>query len=288
MRRRFGFTLIEAVLSGLLFTILAVIVWQAISFGIRAHRTGEAVRVSQATARQAVDILTSEIRSAVLLPIPDPPLSSSVLWPDPWGNQAGVAFAPAELYLREEVPGNEGAFQIDRVRNRLILSRAGRQVQDQDFNPNLISDHVLVEYLVPEETPHQLVRNVYRLEAIAGITLTDVTDAQGEVSQQWVVDPSLFDGGGVLESSQPVIELADTEDRIEFTVSHRTYEVPTDPGRTIYPEIFDPQVFTVTVEVGVGLEQPGGGPRPFEPEDNWLATSQQESQVRVQSAQTIR
>ena len=58
-RRYRAFSLVEMILALALFTVLGVVVWQLLSFGLRAHRKGENTRLAQHTAREVLDTLSS-------------------------------------------------------------------------------------------------------------------------------------------------------------------------------------------------------------------------------------
>lgn len=288
-RRGKGFTLFEIILALGLFTVLGVVIWQLLAFGIRAHRKGENTRLAQHTARSVVDTLAGEIRSAVPLPLPVPPIFSSVLWPDPWGVATGITFGGSSdgHFDRVESTTDEGV-RVDLVRNRLIISRAGRPVGDEAFNPNLVSEHVLVEYVVPANARNTLQRNVYRLDAIAGIQTQLVTDAQGNSASHWVVEPGFYVPDPTIESTQTVVELADPDDLIYFEVSHREFSNPSDPGGTQHVEIFDPRVYQINVVIGVDPQEQLDEQEMIAEARLWSGYARQQSQVRVQSAETLR
>ncbi|MCA9797480.1 MAG: prepilin-type N-terminal cleavage/methylation domain-containing protein, partial [Candidatus Eremiobacteraeota bacterium] len=193
--RKRAFTLIEAVVAAALLVILGTVIWQLLSFGIRAHGKGEAHRLAQSNARQILDLLTSEMRSAVALPVATPTLKSAVLWPDPWGTQGGVSFNPTTFYGRvEQNEGTTNPILYDEVNNRVIFSRAGRQTGDQAFTSIDLGDYVYVEYVVPETARNTLVRNVYTTQGLTALATNNINDAQGDSSLEWLVDPGFFDG----------------------------------------------------------------------------------------------
>lgn len=287
--RKRAFTLIEAVVAAALLVILGTVIWQLLSFGIRAHGKGEAHRLAQSNARQILDLLTSELRSAVVLPVATPTLKSAVLWPDPWGTQGGVAFDPATFYPRvEQNEGTTNPVLYDQVSNRVIFSRAGRQTGDQTFTSIDLADYVYVEYLVPETARHTLVRNVYTTQGLTALATQNINDAQGDSNLEWLVEPGYFDGQTNLQAREVVAELNDPTDRINFRVMHPRYENPADAAGTIDPELFDPRVFKVEVQVGVGPTDQQVDGQDFGPGDTYNGYEKLDGQVRVQSAETVR
>ncbi len=276
-------------MAGALLALIGTVIWQLLAFGIRAHTQGEAKRQSQATARRVLELITSEVRSAVTLPVSTPVMLSAVVWPDPWGAQSTATFAD-QFYLREELDIGEVGQQIryDAVSNRVIFTRAGRRSDDSAFTSVDLNDYVYVEYLVPIERRHVLVRNVYRTQLLAGLTLETITDARSQAGPQWIINPDFFAGGLNLESSEVVVELDQPSDRINFRVLHPENINPADPGSAFDRQLFDTRVFRVEVQVGIGLTEGGQDPEDFGPEDRFQGREDQVAEVRVQSAETVR
>ena len=162
-------------------------------------------------------------------------------------------------------------------------------MEDENFNSNLVSEHILVEYVIPDDARNQLQRNVYRLDAIAGIQTLNVNDAQGNSALQWIVDPNFYLPDDSIESTQVVVELPDAEeDLIYFEVSHREFVNPSDPGGTQNIEVFDPRVYQINVVIGVDRQELLSEQEMIQEARLWSGFARQQGQVRVQSAETLR
>lgn len=274
-----AFTLIETLVAAALLVVLGTVIWQLLAFGIRAHRKGEATRSAQAYARQVVETITAEVRSAVALPVIAPFLYSGVLYPDPWGG--GVSFNPAAHFPRDTETINGIVWDV--ATNRLVFTRARRNVDESGFNPGDITNYIYVEYVVPADEPNVLLRNVYTINALGaqGHQLALTPTSFGTNRENWVVNPAYFEGGTNLRESQPLVELPETTDRIEFQVLHP--DVTTTVNTS--PEIYDPRTFTVRTRVRLGLVRPGADNDTFD-DDDFLGKNDFEGQVRVQSHKT--
>ena len=300
MRRfRRGFSLVELQFGLLLFIICVVGLFEAVSFGLKAHRKGESARQATAQCREILSRLQAELATAVALSTfqPDPlngvdqDFQSAVLWPDPYPEFANVFSEP--FYKRERatvtLPGGR-AQDVDRVSNRLILSRPGKQA-DVNYNDRDYHQFVFVEYVVPPAKTdgtgqNRLYRRVYQ------VATTPFGDPRG-VEKKGVrrtVDPAFFAldpndplsnpnlVGATLTQQQKVdqyvvLELPRPDDQMSFTVEHPRY---TDPRGRPSPA-YDPSLFTLNVTVSLN--------RTGKQANDFMAIRSLSEQARVKSGQ---
>lgn len=241
MRRQRGVTLAEALVAITLAVVLGALVVKLITSGVGAHRKGTETRTAQAGARSVLGQLVSELRSSVAAPFPQQQARSPVLWPGVWGAQQEAAGSDP-FYLRDE--SVDFNVDWDRSHNRVLYVRSG----DTPAGGAPLDDYVLVELRVSHTQPNLLERRTYPLSgADSPVSLKAVTGADGSTLQEWVLEPSKLSDqpGEVLFDSGP-------DSRLAIRVSHRRFEPPGDPGRTRFPQIFDPGVFKVEVAVAIG------------------------------------
>ncbi|MBI3925104.1 MAG: prepilin-type N-terminal cleavage/methylation domain-containing protein [Armatimonadetes bacterium] len=281
---RRGFTLIEVMVAMLLLVILAIVIWQMLSFGIRAHRKGEASRQAQSFAQEILDKITDELRTAVSMPeLPQGGFDLfAVLWPAAQ-IPTGATFASGipSFYERAEVANYDGTGQnFQSVRNRLVFTRPGRAVDDPDFDPANLDEFVYVEYFVPDTERNVLRRRVYPYQP-AG----DPANPRHQFTlNHWEILAAQFDGTGLSpetanENDQEVIELPGATDRIEF----RVWNGPdTSPG-SAYD--FSPELFEVEVSTVIGLERDDGDPND-DTNDAFRGSATLRSQSRLRSSST--
>jgi len=309
MKRR-GVTLVETLVGLTLFALLLAVLAEAVRYGLRAHTKGEAARQAQAQARRILDQITNEISTGVVLDtlLPDGVSSnprprdflSAVLWPEPYEENNPGSFSPPANYPVERVTENN--VPIDRVRDRLILTRPGVGLASANFNERDYSQFVYVEYVVPPPDPsgagqHLLLRRVYRVSSRPSgppdgndSVQLGIRHVKPEFFQIPVYVKSnplgIFSNANTTVAGLPpaqqaaqqvVAQLTSDTDRISFSVEHaRNREVegldPTRMGRFAY---YDPSLFTVTVNVSIGRGAPG----------QYMAVRSLSGQARVKSGQ---
>lgn len=300
MKRRQGFTLIELQVGLVLFLFALVVIYEAIAYGLRAHRKGEAARQATSFAREILSRLTAEISTAVALDIfqadplngVDRDFESAVLWPDSYA-ALSLAF-PGPFYLRERptvtLPGNRTG-TVDRVHNRLIFSRPGKAADanysDRDYRQFVYVDYAVIPANAAGEGQHRLIRRLFQ---VAKLPLSPPQGVNLSGTNR-IVQPVFFNLDPVNPFSNPnttlanltvaqqteqqvVLELPRPDDQMSFTVEHSPYLDPR--GRPAPPAPgFDPSLFTVSVSVS--LTRTDSAPVRF------LATRTLTDQTRVKS-----
>lgn len=274
MSRRRGVTLAEALIAITLAVILGVLLVQLISSGVGAHRKGTQTRNAQSGTRNLVSLVTSELRSSVAAPMPQRPAISPVFWPGSWGAaQEGTPTEP--FYLRDEV--DLDGVQWDRSHNRLLYIRSNEQAAT-GVDP--LEAYALVELRVPVAAPNLLERRIYPLTgAQSPLVLRDIKGADDATRQEWVLDLDR------LSAQDPeVLFDSGTDSRIALRVSHRLFEPPGDPGRTRFPQLFDPSAFQIEAAVAVGS---GGQPlKPWPLKAEWETWRGETSEIRIPSVRS--
>lgn len=118
--RRPGFTLIELLVAAALFISLTSLAAYWIMVGVRAQEFERNAREAQVTARDVLNRLVDEMRTATTLPLAsreEHPVPSGVLYPDPYGSTD----SPFGGIYRQGVNAVDGHY----AENRVIFTRAG-------------------------------------------------------------------------------------------------------------------------------------------------------------------
>lgn len=309
MTRR-GITLVETLVGLTLFSLLLFVLAEAVRYGLRAHTKGEAARQAQAKARRILDGMVNEISTGVVLdtllpdglsPVPRPrDFLSAVLWPEPYEENPPQQFTPASAYPLQRVV--ENTIPVDRVQDRLILTRPGVNVSSMNFNERDYSQFVYVEYVVPPPDAsgagrHMLLRRVYRVSSRPSgppdgndsvqLGIRHINPAFFQIPTYQAGNPlGLFTNTNTTVSALPaaqqaaqqiVEQLPREDDRISFTVEHaKNREIEgIDPSRLGRFAFYDPSLFTLSVTVSIGRSNPG----------QYLAVRTLSGQARVKSGQ---
>ncbi|MBT9585307.1 type II secretion system protein [bacterium] len=273
-KRPKGFTLVEAMIGMALLAVIIGVVGESIRMAVRAHRRGEAHRLSQQLGRELLNKIAHEMATSIsvgLLPNGGE-LVSGVVYPD-YALALNTPF-PGNLYRRERVvknlPGG-GTTNVDRVYNRLILTVPGKR--SAQFKDSL-SDYVFLEFVVPPQVANndlpqnRLFRRAYRFQADPLSTLIPGLQLQGDYEvvngAHFAVDPAdplsnpqMLEGA--LTPAQKLercllVELPHLQDEVQFSVEHdtakvtRTSPLPRDPA-------YEPALFTVTVRVSIDKQE---------------------------------
>ncbi|MEW6281610.1 MAG: prepilin-type N-terminal cleavage/methylation domain-containing protein [Candidatus Eremiobacterota bacterium] len=255
MRQR-GVTLVEVVFSVVLLGILLAVLAFLFQFGLRSHAKGELSRKAQALCRDAVDRISAELRTALVVPSLQQPSgivpTSAVLWPGPY-DDANPAWGDAfyDRVPRAAIPPSTVDSSV--TRNRLIFTRSASAVDSTTID--LSNQFVYVEYVVPVPPQNnRLLRRVYRLASGPGAQPEgQVFLNPGSLNQErWRANPAYFfpNGPGLLPvtgtaEQQSVVILSGALDSMEFEVvqpRHRDYQGLPDA-------FFEPNLFLVTVRV---------------------------------------
>jgi hypothetical protein len=280
-RRSRGLTLIEAIIAAALAVVLGFLMLQFIKSSLGAHRKGQLGRTAQAGTRNLVGLLVSELRSASVPPLTSPVTDTPVFWPGVWGPTQESASLGA-FYPREEL--DEAGKKRDLATNRLFYVRAADNSDSTNMDP--LAHYALVELLVPDTAPGRIERRVHPLTGLPQLLqAATVQGADNTNHQGWVLDGAtvaalpaptapdvLFDGG--------------PDSRVAFRVSHLQFEPPSDPGRTRYPEIYDPGVFRIEVAVAFDPELSSAVNQPWPAADQWEVLRNETTELRIPSVRS--
>lgn len=278
MTRRRGFSLAEIMVSMFLLTLLLVVTGEAVSWGLRAHRKGEASRVAASKSREILGRICTEISTGVQLAPYQPNSSmgvssdfqSAVLWPDPY-TQVSNVFGAGFYQRSQGNTTNSGGQSLgyDQVQNRVILTRPLKATGDSSYNDYDFSQFVYVEYLSAPPRPDGKGQNIlYR--RVYPVSVPPSTVPQGLIAQAnslEQVDPSFFSvdvadptdnpnttqanaAQAIRQQQMEVEQLPHDSDVLQFTVQHLVYQ---DPRGQLPPRAaaYNPAMFTVTVNASV-------------------------------------
>ncbi|MFA5507367.1 MAG: hypothetical protein WC314_00065 [Vulcanimicrobiota bacterium] len=275
---RRGLTLIEALVAGFLALLLGLVMVRMLGSGLSAHRKGAQSRDAQAGARNVVNLVVAELRSAAVPPLSEPVVISPVFWPGVWGAEQEGASTDL-FYPREEQEAGEG-LELDLATNRVIYVRMSESKVEPTGGP--LDAFALVELLVPKDKPGTLERRIYPLVALGGALVQEqVEGADGAARDGWMVDLSLLEGQSPINSD--IIYDAGKDARVSFRVGHRTFEPASDPGRTRYPQPFDPGVYRVDVAVAIGSNGEGALTSAWPRSEEWETLREETTELKIPS-----
>lgn len=251
-------------------SIVLLVLGELLQWGLRAHRKGEAARKAQSLAREIAGHLTAQIGTAVPLatysvpPNANKDFQSAVIWPDCY--EANHSSFSSGFFRRERttenLPGGTTS-EVDRVYNRLIFSRPGKQA-GSDYNARDYRKFVYVEYLVDPADPRRLYRRIYPVQkdVLNPSAPPNGVDTTIGSFQRWPLE-TFFS----LTSGQPgananmitnlstdeelvAFELPKAGDQLSFVVEHTKY-TPSTPQQPPKVPKFEPSNFTVRVTVAL-------------------------------------
>lgn len=252
--RKQGFTLVESLFSAGLLALLLLALALIFQHGLWAHQKGQLARKAQATCRDVLDKMSTELRTAVIIPGFETTVDripvSAVLFPGPYSDYEPTF---SGHYARSIVPNpTAGAPDLSVVKDRLIFTRSGT-----DFSINTIdstNNFVYVEYVVAENDRRKLLRRVYRVANGPGAApggheflgpLAAPTRARAVASYFFPGNDGGLVGPSINPDNQPVVELTGPGDSIEFEVAQP--KVPPPPNQ---PDVFfEPNLLTLTVRI---------------------------------------
>jgi hypothetical protein len=273
-----GLTLAEAMIAAALAVVLGFLMLKLIGSGLDAHRKGSESRDAQTGVRTMLGLLVSELRSATPPPLAAPLVVTPVFWPGVWGADQETA-TESTFYPRSE-EGSEDE-EVDTSTNRVVYVRAREDELEATGGP--LSPFALVELLVPEDRPHQLERRVHPLEGLSvPLNKKQVEGADGTMRDAWLLD---MDALAALEAPEnpDILYDAGPDARIAFRVGHRTFEPAADPGRTRYPQLFEPGVFRVEVAVAVNRDNEQALLQPWPEREVWSTIREDATEIRIPS-----
>ena len=279
--RQKGLTLIEALVAMALTVVLGVLIWQFIASSLGAHRKGQLSRSAQAGCREMVSLMVGELRSASIPSLSTAVPSTPVFWPGVWGatqeNGSLGAFYPR---AESTVDGN----LMDQVTNRLFYVRAAENVDDTNLDP--LARYALVELLVPESNPGTIERRLHSLQGASSLLqLQTMQGADNAPHQGWLLDTTAV--SNLAPPTTPdIIYDAGPDSRIAFRVSHLQFQPASDPGRTRFPEPFDPGVFRVEVAVAYDPQLSSAVNQPWPAPEQWSTLRSEVTELRIPSVRT--
>lgn len=254
MPRKRAFTLVESLFAAGLLALLLVALSAIFIHGLRAHQKGELSRKAQSTARDVLDKMSTELRTAVIIPgfeatIDQIPVSA-VLFPNPYSDfdPGFTAFYARTFRANPTV----GAPDQSIVKNRLIFTRSGTDYSINNIDST--NNFVYVEYVVAENDPRKLLRRVYRVASGPGAapgghefqgSAINPTRARAVVSYFFPDNDGNLVGPTVATANQPVVVLTGAGDRIEFEVIQNKI----DPPRNQPDVFYEPNLLTLTVRL---------------------------------------
>lgn len=220
--RRYGFTLIEVLVSIALFVALMTAGFVAIRKGIESQRYEHKVREAKAAVRNALDRLADEMRSATPLPyVSNASLNNSynqsavvsvsgVLYPDPYGaksNQGGYT----QTFGTDKVENSDSSkekyiYSTDQV----IFTRLTDRSQGSD-----LSKYMFVEWTVDKNNTSKIIRRVYNVNSNKSFYCFNVYD---NIAMCWA-KIGKFSRIGDTDGSNDVAVLPGPYDKFTFTVS---------------------------------------------------------------------
>ncbi len=253
-RQNRGFTLIELLVAAALFTALSAMAAYWIMIGLRAQEFDRNVREAQVVARDVLNRLVDEMRTATTLPLTSVGTSqvpSGVLYPDVYGTvDRGALFQDAIFMLG--VSPEDGHF----ADNLVIFTRPATETAGGSFDPADLTNYVYVQWMVPpspadSRTPWN---RVYRRIKSVGTTSPGHTFDTGH----WLVRPAYFPVVRVTYDEDLVVgRLNGPDDILEFRVQHPVYidpirgvpgaEVTLTECRGHTHNTYDRNLFNVTV-----------------------------------------
>lgn len=272
-----GLTLAEGLVASTLALLLGIVMVKMISSGLSAHRKGTETRDAQAGTRNVMGQLVAELRSAAVPPLTEPLVVTPIFWPGVWGaaqeQPSADPFYPRE---KQEV----GELELDIATNRVVYVRMAESEPLPDDGP--LDRFALVELLVPKDFPNQIERRVHPVTAQDGALIrAEVEGADGVVRNGWILDLAFLDAQ---EAGEPdIIFDAGKDARVTFRVGHRTFEPASDPGRTRYPQIFNPGVFRVDVAVAIGSNGTEAFTTAWPENEQWSTLREETTELKIPS-----
>jgi len=279
-RSRQGLTLTEAIVAATLAVVLGLLMLKLLTSGLGAHRKGAESRDAQSGVRNVISLLVAELRSATPPPLASPLVVTPVFWPGVWGSEQELS-SPSGFYLREERPVGEEDEELDVATNRLVYVRAREDEVDPEGGP--LAPFALVELLVPEDRPHQIERRIHSLEGLnVPLLKREVSGADETEREGWLLDMDTLLALPAPENPDILYD-AGPDARVAFRVSHRTFAPIGDPGRTRYPQLFEPGVFRVEVAVAVNRLKDSSALQAWPEKADWSTVREDGTELRIPS-----
>jgi prepilin-type N-terminal cleavage/methylation domain-containing protein len=231
-RRTSGFTLIELLVAAALFSAVTAMAAYWIVVGLRAQEFDRNVREAQVVAREVLNRLVNEMRTATTLPLTSLGTSqvpSGILYPDVYGTVDRSRLFQGPIY---ELGTNEedGHF----ADNLVIFTRPATATAGGDFDPADLNKYVYVQWMVPHNPTYTNTpwNRVYRRVKNVGVTSPGHSFKTGH----WLVESTYFPVVPVAYDEDLVVgRLNGPDDILEFRVQHPVYYDPLTglPGKEV-------------------------------------------------------
>lgn len=249
-----------------------------LSSGLGAHSKGTESRDAQAGVRSLISILVSELRSSSVPPLAEPGVVSPVFWPGVWG---ALQESPgeSEFYPRALLEGSDTVAETDISTNRVIYVRTHEGAVSSEAGP--LAGFLLVELFVPQDRPWLVERRFHRLDGLhSPLKRERVKGADGQERDAWLFDVASLEN---LSSGQDrdILFDAGPQARVAFKVSHAAFEPVSDPGRTRFPELFEPGVFRISVAVAVKARAESEGQKAWPEAEDWSTMREESTEIRI-------
>lgn len=253
---------------------------KVISSGLSAHKKGTQSRDAESGVRNVLSMLVAELRSASVPPLSEPLVVTPVFWPGVWGGEQEPGSGDP-FYLRELKAVGDGDEERDLATNRVVYIRAMESDPEPDDGP--LDRFALVELLVPKDSPGVIERRVHPVVALDGALVKEqVEGADGAEREGWILDHSFLQSQTAPENPDIIYD-AGKNARVTFRVSHRTFQPASDPGRTRYPQLFDPGVFRVEVAVAVGADGVEAYTTAWPRKEDWSTLREETTELKIPS-----
>ena len=276
---RRGLTLSETLVAASLTVVLGLVMVKLLSSGLGAHSKGAQSRDAQAGVRSVLSLLVAELRSSAAPPLTDPSPVTPVFWPSVWGSTQELSIPPE--YPREIQDHANGKDKIDTATNRLVYVRAREDDISGVVAP--LDAYVLVELVVPPDQPNVIQRKIYSPTQLRNfLELHDVEGAGGAKTPGWLLNIGALDSATPSGSPEVAYD-AGKDARVSFKVSHLTFAPAGDPGRTRYPQIYEPGVFRFEVAVAVQAETANATTAPWPQKNEWSTIREESTEIRIPS-----
>jgi type II secretory pathway pseudopilin PulG len=249
---RFGMSLVEVVVAAGLFVVLGLVVFNLLKWGLKGSEMGRLNMDAQQQGRQALKRIKDELGTATRLNIPVPTASpkfgSPVLFPSPL--EKNGQFSANRNFFSDNVsePAKPKLFG-----NEVVFVAAAQSAAAMDVTQS--ANYRLVRYFVPSTARNFLVRQVYPLSGLTGLTVLSAGNARSPGTvDTWTADidyaysgsPVFRQGlkGLTLQEETALIELP-ASDMVQFDVSHEAV----DSGRDSFNANFNRLLFRVEARV---------------------------------------
>jgi prepilin-type N-terminal cleavage/methylation domain-containing protein len=233
-----GMTLVEILVSLLLFGILATVTASILLGSLRNYSKAQVSREIRYQTHSALQTIVTDINRGILLPsigTANTWIPSSILSPNPYGVMNG-----------DHDPGNGIAD------NYLAISISSGSIQ-APFLTGSLSNYQIIQYIVPASAPNQLRRRVYynlgtAVNGYVGFSLNS--------ARYWLLSHDQLSSNHLLREDI-LVKLPDESDRVVLKVSRPEMTLSEKTGNP-YGLNYSPNVINVNIQAI--RSNPGGQP----------------------------